>query len=169
LAKIAAELDRALAERRALGTSGAVSPRAIARGNGWSVADVICTSGPGDRRFEEEHTWFSLAIVVAGTFQYESPYGRAVLTPGATMVGNAGERYTCGHEHRAGDRCLAFAYSPEYFERVVADAGARDMRLTVPRLPAIRETAPRAGVRGPRARGGRELGGDRGRARVQDP
>ena len=40
-------------------------PRIIARGDGWTVADVLCTSGPQDRPFEERHTHYTIAIVRA--------------------------------------------------------------------------------------------------------
>jgi hypothetical protein len=121
---MAAELDRALARRARHGEAGATAGRLLARGDGWSVRDVVCTSGPADRPFEELHTEVSIAIVAAGTFQYRSPSGRALMTPGSLLLGNAGHCFECGHEHGVGDRCIAFAYSSEYFERIAADVGA---------------------------------------------
>ena len=56
MAKIADELDQALARRTEDGTTGQTTPRVIARGDGWTVADVLCTRGPHDRPFEERHT-----------------------------------------------------------------------------------------------------------------
>ena len=44
-------------------------PRIIARGHGWKVADVICTSGPQDPTFEERHSRYTIAMVLAGSFQ----------------------------------------------------------------------------------------------------
>ena len=125
MAKIAVDLERALARRATEGTPGRAAPRIVARGDGWTVADVICTSGPADRPFEEQHTHYAIAIVVAGTFQYRSPLGESVMTPAALMLGNPGQCYECGHEHGRGDRCVAFWYSPDYFERLAADMGAR--------------------------------------------
>jgi AraC-like DNA-binding protein len=144
LAKIAADLERALARRATEGTPGRAAPRIVARGNGWTVADVICTSGPADRPFEEQHTHYAIAIVVAGTFQYRSPMGEGVMTPGGLMLGNPGQCYECGHEHGRGDRCVAFWYSPDYFERLAADVGARGAHVgfRVPRLPALRRLSP---------------------------
>ena len=55
LAKIAVELERALRRRELNGTPGHAAPRIVARGDGWTVADVVCTSGPEDRPFEEQH------------------------------------------------------------------------------------------------------------------
>ena len=141
---ILAELDRAL-ERRALhGLPGGTSDRLLARGEGWSVADVVCTSGPGDRPFEERHERVGLAVVVAGSFGYRSAGGGALMTPGSLLLGDSGGSFECGHEHGRGDRCVAFQFEPELFDRVAADAGARrsQRRLGRPRLPPSRALAP---------------------------
>src|SRR5437762_6191976 len=53
LAKIALEVERAVAQRALTGDRGRVTGRVLARGEGWTVEDVICTSGPQDRPFEE--------------------------------------------------------------------------------------------------------------------
>lgn len=143
MAKIAVALQHALERRRAEGQPGRVMPRIIARGDGWTVADVVCTSGPQDRPFEEQHTHYSIAIVLAGSFQYRSQMGHALLTPGSLMLGNGGQCYECGHEHGEGDRCVSFWYAPEYFERLAADAGCRSngAGFTVPRVSPLRALA----------------------------
>jgi AraC family transcriptional regulator len=123
LAKIALDLEHALARRAREAAAGATASRVLASGHGFSVADVLCTCGPGDLAFEERHGTFCIALVVAGAFEYRSQTGRALMTPGAVMLGNLGECFECGHRHRAGDRCIAFHYRPEYFERLFADAG----------------------------------------------
>ena len=123
MAKIALDLERALARRARDAAAGTTEPRTLARGRGWEVADVLCTCGPGDHAFEEHHEAFCIALVAAGAFEYRSETGRALMTPGAVMLGHAGECFECGHHHRAGDRCIAFRYRPEYFERLFADAG----------------------------------------------
>jgi AraC family transcriptional regulator len=165
LAKIAVELQRALERRKELGTAGCVTPRMIARGDGWTVADVMCTSGPHDRPFEEQHARYSISVVVAGTFQYQSGLGRGLMTPGSLMLGNQGQCFECGHEHGEGDRCVSFWYAPEYFERLAADAGAgrRTLDFGVPRLPPLRALAPvvahaAAGVIGRQGLAWEELG-----------
>ncbi len=122
-------------------TSSPPRARLLATGDGWTASDVICTAGPQDRPFEEQHSRTSIAIVVSGTFQYRSPAGRELMTPGSLLLGNAGECFCCGHEHGTGDRCLALSYEPEFFERLAADAAAAG-RFGVPRLPPIRALAP---------------------------
>jgi len=66
------------------------------------------------------------------------------MTPGSLLLGNAGDCFCCGHEHGTGDRCLAVSYTPEFFERLSADAGGGGRRLGVARLPPIRALAPLA-------------------------
>jgi AraC family transcriptional regulator len=141
LAKIAVELERALTCRREHGSPGQTVPRLLARGDGWTVADVVCTSGPQDRPFEEQHDRYVIAVVLAGSFQHRSPLGRGVMTPGALMLGNRGHGFECGHQHGEGDRCVSFWYEPEYFEQLSVEAGMRlvDVGFRVAHLPALRE------------------------------
>jgi AraC family transcriptional regulator len=144
LAKIAVAIQRALARRKALGTPGQTTPRIIAAGEGWTVADVVCTAGPHDRAFEERHIEYTIAIVLSGTFQYRSSLGRHLMTPGAVMLGNPGQCYECGHEHGEGDRCVSFWYGPDYLERLMAEARPRrrGMSFNVTRLPPLQRLAP---------------------------
>lgn len=114
----------------------ALTSHPLASGSGWRVADVICTSGPHDRPFEERHDAVCVAAVTEGTFQYRSKLGSAVLTPGALLLGNDDHCFECGHEHGVGDRCLSFRFTPEFLQTVVAEIpGARRIAFTVPRLP----------------------------------
>jgi AraC family transcriptional regulator len=144
LAKIAVELERALARRSIEGTPGRTTARRLAQGDGWTVSDVVCTSGPQDRPFEERHSHVGIAIVAAGSFQYKSQTGRELMTPGSLLLGNAGHCFECGHEHGTGDRSLSFGYAPDYFERLAADAGIRGIKLDfcVVRIPPLRELSP---------------------------
>jgi AraC family transcriptional regulator len=151
LAKIAVELTGALARRQAAGRPGETSPRVIARGDGWTVADVVCTCGPQDRPYEEQHGDNAIAIVESGSFEYRTSTGREVMTPGSLLLGNHGHSFECAHRHGAGDRCLSFWYAPELFDRLAADAGARagDRHFRVgrvPRLPELSALIARAGV-----------------------
>ena len=144
MAEIAVELTSALAERRAAGGPGRTVPRVIARGAGWTVADVICTCGPQDRPYEEAHLHDAIAIVDGGSFEYRSSTGRALMTAGSLLLGNHGHGFECAHRHGEGDRCVSFWYAPDYFEQLAADAGtsAGDRHFKVARVPAIRPLAP---------------------------
>src|SRR5215469_9298725 len=115
-----------------------LSSKLLASGPGWSVRDFLCTSGPRDPRYEEQHGTYSIALVTDGTFQYRTAQGSALMTPGSLLLGNQGARFECGHQHSRGDRCLAFHFSPELFESVVAAVpGATRLALTAPRLPPV--------------------------------
>lgn len=115
----------------------------LASGPGWRVWDVICTAGPEDSPFEERHEAVCVAAVTRGTFQYRTAQGRATLAPGALLLGNLGARFECGHEHGVGDRCLSFAFDPDYFEEVVASVpGARRLAFTMPRIPPSERLLP---------------------------
>jgi AraC family transcriptional regulator len=89
---------------------------AVAAGPRWTVKDIVCSAGPRDPRYEEQHTCATIAIVVAGSFQYRTAAGRAVMTPGSLLLGNPGHYFECGHEHAVGDRCISFQYDPAYFD-----------------------------------------------------
>jgi AraC family transcriptional regulator len=143
LGKIAGELRDALTIRARNGAEGGLSGRPLARGHGWRVTDVVCTSGPSDRAFDEEHSATSVSIVLAGTFQYRSALGTAVMTPGSMMLGNVGACFVCSHEHAAGDRCVSFHFDDAWLERLASDAGFPRTSRTfrTPRIPTMRDSA----------------------------
>lgn len=123
------------------GAPGSASARILAQGDGWAVHDVLCTHGPEDRSFEEQHRNICIAVVAAGTFQYRSGGCCGFMAPGSLLLGNAGQSFECGHEYGAGDRCISFHYEPGYFESLASGIGASaaDLpfrRLRVPPLPA---------------------------------
>ena len=154
MAKIAVDLEQAVAQRVVSGGPGTMSSRVLGQGDGWHVADVVCTSGPHDRPFEEQHSCFTIAVVLAGTFQYRGALSHSrtaheLMTPGSLLLGSAGQYFECGHEHAWGDRCLSFRYTPDYFERLVAVAGLPRVLwnfkiLRLPPLKSLSRTVARA-------------------------
>lgn len=135
-------VHKALRLKAEQGVAGSASARLLAEGAGWRVEDIICSSGPTDRPFEERHTWASVAVVLSGSFSYGNELGRNLLTPGSLLLGGAGGCFTCGHEHGEGDRCLAFHFEPSFFEGIAAAAGARRTDFGLNSLPALRSLAP---------------------------
>lgn len=113
--------------------------RSLASGDGWSIAEVLCTAGPNDRAFTEQHSQISVAVVLGGTFQYRTSSGGELMTPGSLLLGNPRESYECGHQHGIGDRCISFHYSEEFCERSEI-APAQPFRI--PRIPALRALSP---------------------------
>jgi len=115
-----------------------LAAKLLASGTGWRVSDVVCTSGPRDPSYVEQHSAYSIALITDGNFQYRTTQGSALMTPGSLLLGNEGSCFECGHQHGHGDRCLAFHFSPELFESVVAAVpGTKRLTLGAARLPAI--------------------------------
>ena len=108
--------------------------RQLASGEGWTVSDVLCTAGPQDQPFEEQHSQTCVGIVMSGTFQYRTSTGRELMLPGSLLLGNAGDSFTCGHEHGVGDHCISFFYTQQFCESFKADAGLVKPRFKSPRV-----------------------------------
>lgn len=117
--------------------------RVIAKGPHWRVSEYVCTAGPDDRPFEEQHTAFTIAAVVEGTFNYRSEAGTALLHDGALLLGNHGACYACGHEHSHGDRCISLTLAPDLFSEIAATAaGSARYRFRSAMLPSCPEILP---------------------------
>ena len=116
--------------------------RQLASAYGCRAFEVVCDAGPMDKPYEEQHSETSIAVVVSGNFEYRCPTGCELMIPGSFLLGNRGDSFRCGHQHSTGDRCVAFFYNPEFFERIAYDVGAPGTRFHVPRVPPIRAVAP---------------------------
>lgn len=145
LAKIAVG-DRAGDRPKPRHEPGQLEARLIAHGPGWIVEDIVCSHGPEDRPYDEQHTGFAVSVVTSGTFQYRGSGfdTRELMTPGSLLLGSPGQCFECGHEHGIGDRCLSFRFTPEYFHLITAGTGspggARKFRSL--RLPPVRPLSP---------------------------
>lgn len=137
-------LATALQRKAQTGEPGVAEGRLIATGDGWRVLDIVCTSGPEDRAFEERHASASISLVLSGTFVYRSDQGSSLMAPGALLLGNPGHAFECSHQHGEGDRCLSFQFDPELFERLAYDAGRSGGAFSLDRLPPLRVLAPLA-------------------------
>lgn len=123
--------------------SGKLRSRVLAGGTDWRVAEYLCGAGPADRPFEERHGQVTIAAVVAGTFRYHADTGRALMHPGALLLGNAGTCFECGHEHGIGDRCIAIHLAPGYFDEVAAGvAGRSGFRFHAAKLSSAAHLLP---------------------------
>jgi AraC-like DNA-binding protein len=132
----------ALRRKALTGCRGATQGTSVAEGEGWRVVDVVCTSGPHDRPFEEHSSSASISLVLSGTFVYKSDCGSSLLSAGSLLLGNADQAFECSHEHGEGDRCLSFQFDRELLERLGSDAGASSVLFTRHGLPPLRALAP---------------------------
>src|SRR5262249_33277299 len=108
-----------------------------------SLSEYLCTAGPNDRPFEERREQVAVAAVIEGSFRYRDDTGTAVLHPGAFLLGNSATCYECGHDHSAGDRCIAFHFTPTYCaEGAASIAGSGRFRFPPPMLPATPKLLP---------------------------
>jgi AraC family transcriptional regulator len=97
-----------------------------------------------------------IGVVVAGSFDYAGRHGRAHATPGAILLGNAGEAFDCRHLDGDGNRRAVIALHPELLTEVANDCDLDAPAFAVSALAPSRETAPLYGaVR--RAAGGLHL------------
>jgi AraC family transcriptional regulator len=100
-------------------------------------------AGPHDPKAEEQHRDYSIAVVAGGSFQYRggggsgAAFSRQVMTPGSLMLGSPRQCFECGHEHGTGDRCVAFWYRKDFFERL----GSVRKGFSTLRIPALQTTA----------------------------
>jgi len=134
-------LAAALRQKAATGAPGALNETRLAGGQGWRVADIVCTSGPWDHPFEERAGAVSVSLVLAGTFVFQSDRGASLLSAGSLLLMNAGQTFECSHRHGEGDRCLSFQLDPGLFEEVAGETGALSARFDCDRLPPLRAFA----------------------------
>jgi len=130
-------------ERTAQALDHAPAARELAAGDGWSVHEVICGAGPGDRPFEERHNGFSVSAVLDGSFTYRSDAGHGLLYPGSLLLGNDGRRFQCGHAHGVGDRCISLNVREDRFGEIAAAvASTSRFRFCAPDLPPSPKSLP---------------------------
>jgi AraC family transcriptional regulator len=107
---------------------------------GLSVTRWVCSAGPRDRPFPEEHRAATLAVVLGGSFCYRCRGRTHALVPGAVMLGEPGEPFVCSHEHGVGDVCLSVGLSEGLLESAASVCAAPG------RLFAASVAPPRARV-----------------------
>jgi AraC-like DNA-binding protein len=127
-------IARLVDRRRARGERGSASIATIFQGEGWRLADILCSADASDAAFEEQHDYVSIALVMAGAFSYRSSAGSSDLCSGSVLLGSPRTRFSCTHKHGAGDRCIAFQFSPECYDELLALFGAAQAGASFPRV-----------------------------------
>jgi AraC family transcriptional regulator len=156
------ELERGGANQSA-DTSSATAVSTVGSGEGWSVTNVSCRLSRHDRPLEDQFGRMTVAAVMDGTFRYRTTTGKAVLYPGAFLLGNANACFECAFDDANGDRCIAFNFDTTLFQEIAASsAGSHRFRFPMAMLPASRQTArlvveSALSVSGQSSRGAEEL------------
>ena len=131
-------------------------PTLPARSPWYGAGEARCVTD-ASAAIEKAYAGPVIGVVVEGTFDYAGRHGRAQATPGAVLLGNAGEAFACRHLDAVGNRRAVIALHPELLAEVANDCGLDDADFAVSALDPSRETAPLYGaVR--RAAGGLRLG-----------
>ena len=125
---------RSVETRRARGEHGAATVATIFEGEGWRLADIVCSADASDAPFEEQHDYVSVALVLAGAFTYRSSAGSGDLCSGSLLLGSPHTPFTCTHKHGAGDRCVAFQFTAECYEEVLSSLSTPGAGMTFPRV-----------------------------------
>lgn len=129
-----------------------------ARANLYGAGEARCATS-ASAPIEKCYAGPAIGVVVAGTFDYASRHGRMRATPGAILLGNAGETFHCRHLDPGGNRRAVIVLSPTLLAEIANDHGLDDACFAVAALPPSREAAPLYGaVR--RAAGGLRLDGE---------
>ncbi|HEX2492562.1 MAG TPA: AraC family transcriptional regulator [Steroidobacter sp.] len=125
---------RAVERRRARAERGSATVATIFQGDGWRLADILCSADASDVAFEEQHDYVSIALVMAGAFSYRSSAGASDLCSGSVLLGSPRTHFSCTHKHGAGDRCIAFQFSAARYEELLAALGATKVGANFPRV-----------------------------------
>lgn len=106
------------------------------------VLQFRCDAGVGAPPVREWHPSNSLGVVLSGTFGYHAGARRADMIAGGTVIGRGGDEYVCTHEHRCGDTCLSFRFSPAREEEL----GLRKQDWQTGGIGPVKELGPLAGL-----------------------
>lgn len=134
--------------------------RELARGKGWLVRECVCTSGPADAPFEEQHRVATVAAVLSGSFRCRTGAHDVLLTPGSLFLGSPGQVYECSHELGRGDRCVSVSFDEGLLEEAASQLGGRRAALGPVKVPVTGATAAVVARAGALADGAAEVAAD---------
>lgn len=115
-------------------TSRGPSAELLAGLPGLSVSRFVCTAGPRDRPFPEQHRRASISFVLGGSFCYRCRDRTHALVPGSVMLGEPDEPFVCSHEHGVGDLCLSLALSEPLIGAAASTSAAPGRLFAAPAL-----------------------------------
>jgi len=104
--------------RRFLGPPRPPGYHPLFEGDGFVVRDCVCHCGRDSPAFENVFARHRVAVIIGGSFHYQSDFGPSMLGPGSMLLGRAGGGYCYRHVDDGGDRSVAFDFSDELLEEV---------------------------------------------------
>jgi AraC family transcriptional regulator len=111
---------------------------------GFAVQDCVCHLGRTSPSAENVFKAHRVAVLLCGTFHYQSDFGPALLGTGSLLLGRSGCGYCYRHVDDGGDRTITFDFSDELLEetrRSLAIPAIDRADFRVPSIPASRQTA----------------------------
>jgi len=116
----------------------------LLRAAGFAVQDCVCRLGRTSPASENVFKAHRVAVLLGGTFHYESDFGPTLLGPGSLLLGRSGCGYCYRHVDDGGDRSLTFDFSDGILEETRRSLGVPSIDradFRVPSIPASRQTA----------------------------
>jgi AraC family transcriptional regulator len=131
--------------RRFLGPPRVPGYHPLFEGDGFVVQDCVCHCGRDSPAFENVFGRHRVAVIIGGTFHYQSDFGPTMLGPGSMLLGSAGGGYCYRHVDDGGDRSVAFDFSDELLGEVWhADGRSGRAGFRAASIPASPHTAAAA-------------------------
>jgi AraC-like DNA-binding protein len=111
----------------------AAPPAFSMQAEGFDIGEESC--GPSHPPREKRYGEFAMGFVLSGWFDYRAQGGQATAAPGAMVLGNRDELYTCHHLDAAGNRRLVVHFDSSFVEAAANDRSLDEARFPVATLP----------------------------------
>jgi AraC family transcriptional regulator len=111
---------------------------------GFAVHDCVCRCVRDSPASENVFAANRVALIVGGSFHYESDFGATMLGTGSMLLGRAGGGYRFTHVDDGGDRSVTFDFSDELLDEAQRVSGIKrgdPANLSAVSIPASPQTA----------------------------
>jgi AraC family transcriptional regulator len=97
----------------------------------YTVGEEECLPSRRKRVLEKRYAQPALAVVLSGSFEYQSQGGVATAVPGTVILGNFSEYFRCLPKDAAGNRRQVVRFHPDFLDEVAEACGMRSARFHV--------------------------------------
>ena len=112
-----------------------VGPDLHRRGGLYGVGHARCSDGGTGRAIEKRYLTWEIDTVDAGVFRYGTEGGQMLAVPGAILLGNAGEAFTCQHLGPHGNHRSVIAIGNTLMAEVAEALGLDGIAFRVTSVP----------------------------------